>query len=336
MVAQGGIDLGRDDPGRDFQRHISGACAEAGAGRPDGAAGERGNRVAGIPGAGLPHDARYVVDETDGRLLEVGIAWLAATIVFEFGFGHFVDGKGWGELLHDYNIFAGRLWPVFLGLSARAAAREAVHAAAGDGYWARAATAWSAGAGGALMLTAMPKRSAVRRATAPIEGRILVGAQQVVDTWFQADNRGPFCRAVTRAIERQWPGIGTDDPRRLAFIAGGRGDPAWVADMPLRTGAAGPNHPEDALPNVADPDRVAGRAGALARVRPAPFPGVMVRSRAVPAAMKARPDLDHGAVPAESLAADRRGADAALGFGAGPTERLLHVARAIRASQYRR
>lgn len=58
----------------------------------------------------------YVVDETDRRLLEVGIAWLAATIVFEFGFGHFVDGKGWGELLHDYNISAGRLWPVFLGV----------------------------------------------------------------------------------------------------------------------------------------------------------------------------------------------------------------------------
>ncbi|HYP61427.1 MAG TPA: hypothetical protein VEQ36_13445 [Thermomicrobiales bacterium] len=58
----------------------------------------------------------HVVDETDHRLLEVGIAWLAATIAFEFGFGHFVDGKSWGALLHDYNIFAGRLWPVFLGI----------------------------------------------------------------------------------------------------------------------------------------------------------------------------------------------------------------------------
>ena len=58
----------------------------------------------------------YVVDETDRRLLNIGLTWLAATIVFEFGFGHFVDGKSWGELLHDYNIFAGRLWPVFLGI----------------------------------------------------------------------------------------------------------------------------------------------------------------------------------------------------------------------------
>ena len=62
----------------------------------------------------------YVVDETDQRLLEVGLTWLAATILFEFGFGHFVDGKRWGELAHDYNIFAGRLWPIFLGIEALA------------------------------------------------------------------------------------------------------------------------------------------------------------------------------------------------------------------------
>ena len=29
----------------------------------------------------------YVVDETDRRLLNIGLTWLAATIVFEFGFG---------------------------------------------------------------------------------------------------------------------------------------------------------------------------------------------------------------------------------------------------------
>jgi hypothetical protein len=58
----------------------------------------------------------YVVDETDRRLLAVGLSWLAGTILFEFGFGHYVDGKTWGELAHDYNIFAGRLWPIFLGV----------------------------------------------------------------------------------------------------------------------------------------------------------------------------------------------------------------------------
>ena len=58
----------------------------------------------------------YVVDETDQRLLEVGLAWLAATILFEFGFGHYIDGKSWGELLHDYNVLAGRFWPVVLAV----------------------------------------------------------------------------------------------------------------------------------------------------------------------------------------------------------------------------
>jgi hypothetical protein len=58
----------------------------------------------------------HVIDETDQRLLEIGMSWLAATILFEFGFGHYVDGKSWGALLHDYNIFAGRLWPVVLAV----------------------------------------------------------------------------------------------------------------------------------------------------------------------------------------------------------------------------
>ena len=67
------------------------------------------------------------------------------------------------------------------------------------------------------MLTARPARTAVRRAMAPVEGRIMIGAQQMVDAWFQADNRGPFARAVTRAVEQQWPGIAADDPRRIAY-----------------------------------------------------------------------------------------------------------------------
>ncbi len=40
----------------------------------------------------------------------VGFLWLAMTLVFEFGFGHFVQGIAWSELLKEYNIFAGRLW----------------------------------------------------------------------------------------------------------------------------------------------------------------------------------------------------------------------------------
>ena len=44
----------------------------------------------------------------------VTTAWLAMTLVFEFTFGHYVDRKSWKELVADYNLFAGRLWPLVL------------------------------------------------------------------------------------------------------------------------------------------------------------------------------------------------------------------------------
>ena len=44
----------------------------------------------------------------------VGIAWLLMTVAFEFLFGHFVMGHPWSRLLHDYDLFAGRLWLLFL------------------------------------------------------------------------------------------------------------------------------------------------------------------------------------------------------------------------------
>ena len=44
----------------------------------------------------------------------VGLIWLCLTIVFEFGFGHFVMKKSWGKLLEDYNMLKGRVWVVVL------------------------------------------------------------------------------------------------------------------------------------------------------------------------------------------------------------------------------
>lgn len=44
----------------------------------------------------------------------VGAAWFAMTILFEFGFGHFVAGHPWQRLFADYNILEGRVWPLFL------------------------------------------------------------------------------------------------------------------------------------------------------------------------------------------------------------------------------
>ncbi len=36
------------------------------------------------------------------------------TVIFEFGFGHYIMGHSWSKLLHDYNLLAGRLWLVVL------------------------------------------------------------------------------------------------------------------------------------------------------------------------------------------------------------------------------
>ena len=44
----------------------------------------------------------------------VGAAWLALTVLFEFTFGHYVDGKTWSELAGDYDVAAGHLWPLAL------------------------------------------------------------------------------------------------------------------------------------------------------------------------------------------------------------------------------
>lgn len=46
--------------------------------------------------------------------LIVGLIWLGLTVVFEFGFGHYVAGNSWEKLLADYNIVAGRIWIIVL------------------------------------------------------------------------------------------------------------------------------------------------------------------------------------------------------------------------------
>ena len=51
---------------------------------------------------------------TDTKLLRLGAIWLLATVLFEFSFGHYVDGKSWAELAADYNITKGHLWPLVL------------------------------------------------------------------------------------------------------------------------------------------------------------------------------------------------------------------------------
>jgi hypothetical protein len=44
-----------------------------------------------------------------GEGLIAGVGWLLGAIVFEFGFGHYIDGLSWKRLVADYNFFQGRL-----------------------------------------------------------------------------------------------------------------------------------------------------------------------------------------------------------------------------------
>ena len=48
------------------------------------------------------------------RAWSVGAVWLVLTILFEFGFGHWVVGKAWQVLLADYDLTAGRIWILVL------------------------------------------------------------------------------------------------------------------------------------------------------------------------------------------------------------------------------
>src|SRR5262245_55336833 len=40
----------------------------------------------------------------------VGAIWAALAVLFEFGFGHYVEGDSWEDLFGTYDIAAGNLW----------------------------------------------------------------------------------------------------------------------------------------------------------------------------------------------------------------------------------
>ena len=52
---------------------------------------------------------KWILNSTEQAWI-VGLMWLAMTVLFEFGFGHYVMGHAWEKLLHDYNLIAGRIW----------------------------------------------------------------------------------------------------------------------------------------------------------------------------------------------------------------------------------
>ena len=48
------------------------------------------------------------------QVLLTGLFWMALTVAFEFLFFHYVAGHPWPELLANYDLFEGRLWPLIL------------------------------------------------------------------------------------------------------------------------------------------------------------------------------------------------------------------------------
>ncbi len=44
----------------------------------------------------------------------LGASWLALTLMFEFGFGRFVQHKSWAQLFEAYAFQDGNLWPLVL------------------------------------------------------------------------------------------------------------------------------------------------------------------------------------------------------------------------------
>jgi len=57
---------------------------------------------------------RVSPEARSAQLWWVGVAWVSATVVFEFLLGRFVSGLSWQALLADYNILRGRLWSLIL------------------------------------------------------------------------------------------------------------------------------------------------------------------------------------------------------------------------------
>lgn len=50
---------------------------------------------------------------SSGQALMLGLVWALLTIAFEFSMG-LLAHKSWSVMLHDYDLSAGRIWPVFL------------------------------------------------------------------------------------------------------------------------------------------------------------------------------------------------------------------------------
>ena len=58
-------------------------------------------------------DRRWPIP-TKREAVEIGGLWVVLTVLFEFGFGHYVDRKSWSDLVDNYDVSEGNLWPLVL------------------------------------------------------------------------------------------------------------------------------------------------------------------------------------------------------------------------------
>lgn len=57
---------------------------------------------------------------TERQAWGIGLAWVAMTLTFEFGWGRLVEGLSWATMLADYDVTAGRIWllvPIWTALA---------------------------------------------------------------------------------------------------------------------------------------------------------------------------------------------------------------------------
>ena len=57
---------------------------------------------------------RHLKLQYSGQAVGVGLMWLVMTVIFETTLGRYVLGNPWSQVLRDYNVLEGRVWPLFL------------------------------------------------------------------------------------------------------------------------------------------------------------------------------------------------------------------------------
>ena len=57
---------------------------------------------------------RWMRPASAGGAWRIGGLWVLLVLTFEFLAGHYLFGTSWNELLADYNVARGRIWPLVL------------------------------------------------------------------------------------------------------------------------------------------------------------------------------------------------------------------------------